>query len=196
MSERSSEPNPYQPPASKVLDVPDSTSVWRRSKSLVIRRDAELPDRCIYCNVPTRLVKRRRLFYLNIWLQIILVLLLVVFNVLALIPVLIVLLIFRKSIVLDIPVCPVHWRRRIYLTVSTLLLLTASLALAFLSIDIRQHQEVLLGLSLGCFFLSIVMAAVTGRMLRASKIDADVAILKGAKKPFLDSLPEYDEVGR
>jgi hypothetical protein len=188
------EQNPYQPPGSKILDVPGGQGVWRQARSLVMLKDAKLPDRCIYCNASTQTVKRRRIFYLNIWLQIILVMLFLVFNVLALLPILIVALVFRKSVVIDIPVCDRHWRHRVILTLTTLLLLMVALALAVLLVEVEQFQKMLLSLSLVCLFLSILFALVTGRMLRASKIDADLAILKGAKKPFLDSLPGYEEI--
>ena len=187
------ESNPYAPPRSKVLDRPIEGGVWRQGKSLVMQIDAELPDRCIYCNEPTRLNKRRRIYYLNFWLQLILVLLFVAFNVIALLPILVVALIFRKSVVVDIPICEKHWRRRIYLTMTTLFMLVATVVVAMMSVNIIAMREVLFNLSMVLFGVSIVLAIVTGRIMRAKKINKDVAIFRGPGKPFLGSLPEYSD---
>lgn len=89
--------NSYAPPKSQVEVTAGSGGIWRKEKLLVMRRGAELPGRCIYCNEKAELGKKRRILYLNIWLQIIMIFLFLAFNVFALIPILIVTWIFRKS---------------------------------------------------------------------------------------------------
>ncbi|MCW8963772.1 MAG: hypothetical protein OQL16_08250 [Gammaproteobacteria bacterium] len=152
---------------------------------------SELPDRCIYCNEATRLRKNRRIYYLNPWLQVALLLLFLVFNVLAVIPIIIVILIFRKSGKISIPVCRRHWRKRLILTIVTLGTLAISIALSFASIEFTAYQEQLLAVGVGMFVFSTILAIVLGQMLKAKKIDAEVLVLKGARPAFLDSLPEY-----
>jgi len=185
------DPNPYAPPQSPILHIPNDEDVWRDGKFIVIPKNAELPDRCIYCNEATRLRKDRRIYYLNPWLQIALLLLFLVFNILAVIPIIIVILIFRKSGKISIPVCRHHWRKRLILTATTLGALAVSIALSFASIEFREYQEQLLAIGVGMFIFSTILAIVLGQMLKAKKINSEVMVLKGARPAFLNSLPEY-----
>jgi hypothetical protein len=41
------------------------------------------------------------------------------------------------------------------------------------------------------FLGAFVLAIIRGQLLRAKKIDKETVILKGAKPPFLESLPQY-----
>ncbi len=185
--------NPYAPPKSHVEDIAKPGGIWRKEKLLIMRKSAELPGRCIYCNKKAELSKKRRILYLNIWLQITLVLVFVVFNFLALIPILVIVLIFRKSAKIKIPVCQRHRNRRLWITLVTVTVLLISIGFGFLSVKGTGYQEAFFIVSLGVFLVAFILAIIRGQLLKAKKIDAEVMILKGAMSPFLDSLPEYAE---
>jgi len=118
--------NPYAPPESELQAFIDPAVVWRNEKLIVMRKGGDLPGRCILCNEIAEPGKPRRIIYLNIWLQIAMLVLFLVFNVLALIPIIIVSLIFRKTAKVGIPVCGEHRRKRLWITLTTFSLLAAS----------------------------------------------------------------------
>lgn len=185
--------NPYAPPKSHLEDIAKPGGIWRKEKLLVMQKNAELPGRCIYCNEKAVLSSKKRILYLNIWLQIALVLLFVAFNVLALIPILIIILIFRKSAKIKIPVCQKHRKRRLWITLGTVTVLLISISFGFLSVKNTGYQEAFLIVGLGVFVVAFILAIIRGQLLKAKKIDSEVIIFKGARSPFLDSLPEYAE---
>ena len=185
------EMNPYAPPESAVEVIAVPGGIWRNDKLLVMQRDAELPGRCIYCNQKAELSKKRRFLYLNIWVQATVILLFVVFNILAMIPILIIILIFRKSAKIRVPLCPEHRKKRLSITLAILAALLVSVGFGFLSVKSTGYPEFYLLLSVGIFAMAFVLAVIRGQLLKAKKIDAKMMVFKGAKQPFLDSLPEY-----
>ena len=185
------ESNPYAPPESEVEYLPDQGDVWRKGKLLLMRKGAQLPGRCIHCNEKAALSKPRRILYLNIWIQIPLLILFVVFNFLALIPILIVMAVFRKSARIQIPLCEKHRKRRMIITLVTVAMLFLSVGLSVLAVRSNGYHEPYFVIGLVAFVLAFLLAFVRGQLLRAKKIDTDMLTLKGAKPPFLDSLAEY-----
>jgi hypothetical protein len=83
------ESNPYAPPESELERLIDPDKFWRKKKLMVMRKGVDMPGRCIHCNENAAAGKPRCIFYLNIWLQIAMLVLFLVFNFLALIPILI-----------------------------------------------------------------------------------------------------------
>lgn len=185
--------NPYAPPKSHVEDIAKPGGIWRNDKLLVMSKGAELPGRCIYCNQQAELGKKKRILYINFWLQIVMLLLFLAFNVFALIPILIMTWIFRKSAKIKIPICQKHRNSRLWITLVTLSVLLISIGFGFLSVKGTSYHEEYFMVSLGVFLLAFLLAVIRGQLLRAKKIDAEMMILKGAKPPFLDSLPDYAE---
>ena len=183
--------NPYAPPESELKVALEPGGVWRQEKTVVMQRNAELPERCIQCNALAQPGKSRRVIYLNIWLQLVMLALFLVFNVLALLPIIIVSLIFRKSAKVRIPVCEKHRRKRFLLTTAAVVLLIASVALAVIAARISGSGEAIFMVAAAIFVVAFVLAVIRGQLIRAKKIDEERLILKGAKSPFLDSLPEY-----
>ena len=182
--------NPYAPPESE-LETFDPEKVWRDKKLIVMRKGVDLPGRCILCNEIAQSGKPRRILYLNIWLQIAMLALFLLFNVLALIPIIIVSFIFRKTAKVRIPVCDKHRRKRLWMTLTTITLLAASIVFAVMAVRISLYQDVIFIIAAVIFVVAFLLAIVRGQLLRAKKIDKETVILKGAKSPFLDSLPVY-----
>jgi len=183
--------NPYAPPESELEAFIDPGKVWRKEKLIVMRKGVDLPSRCILCNEVTEPGKSKRIYYLNIWLRIVLVALLLVFNVLALIPILIVSLIFRKTAKVRISLCEKHRHKRLWITITTITLLAASIALGVVAAKVFLYQGTIFMIAGLVLAGAFVLAIIRGQLLRAKKIDKEILILKGAKPPFLDSLPQY-----
>jgi hypothetical protein len=183
--------NPYAPPESELETFIDFEKVWRDEKLIIMRKGAKMPDRCIHCNETVEPSKPRRILYLNIWLQIAMLVLFLVFNVVALIPILIVSAIFRKTARVKIPLCVKHRRKRLWITLTTVSLLLVSIALGVMAARVPLYQGELSMLATVIFVGAFVLAIIRGQLLSAKKIDKETVILKGAKPPFLDSLPQY-----
>jgi hypothetical protein len=183
--------NPYAPPESELKVVLEPGGVWRQEKAIVMQRKAELPGRCIQCNALAEPGKSRRIYYLNIWIQLAMLALFLVFNVLALLPIIIVNFIFRKSAKVRIPVCARHRRKRFWITTTTVVLLIASVVIAVIAARVSRYGEAMFMVAAALFVVAFVLAIVRGQMLKAKKIDKEMLILKGAKSTYLDSLPEY-----
>jgi len=183
--------NPYAPPESDLETLIDPEKVWRNDKLIVMRKGADMPGRCILCNEAVETGKPRRILYLNIWIQVVLLVLFLIFNVLALLPILIVSLIFRKSAKVRIPVCDKHRRKRLWITLATFTLLATSIVLGVMAARTPMYQGPIFWIAALIFIGAFVLAIVRGQLLRAKKIDKEIVILKGAKPPFLDSLPQY-----
>ena len=183
--------NPYAPPESELKVALEPGGVWRQAKTVVMQRNAELPGRCIQCNALAQPGKPKRIIYLNIWLQLVMLVLFLVFNVLALLPIIIVSLIFRKSAKVRIPVCEKHRRTRFWITTAAVVLLIASVAIAVIAARPTGYGQAIFMVSAVMFVVAFVLAVIRGQLLKAKKIDKERLILKGAKAPFLNSLPEY-----
>jgi hypothetical protein len=183
--------NPYAPPESDLKTFIDPEKVWRREKLIVMRKGADMPGRCIHCNENAEPGKPRRIIYLNIWLQLAMLVLFLVFNVLALIPIFIASLIFRKTAKVKIPVCQKHRRKRLWITMSTVGLLTASIVLGVFAARVSLYQGSIFMIAAAFFVVAFLLAIIRGQVLKAKKIDKEMVILKGAKPPFLDSLAQY-----
>ncbi len=185
------ESNPYAPPESELETLIDPDKVWRKKKLIVMRKGVDMPGRCIHCNENAAAGKPRRIFYLNIWLRIAMLVLFLVFNVLALIPILIVSLVFRKTAKVKIPICQKHRRKRLWITMITVFLLIASVVLGVIAAKVSLYQDTIFMVAAAIFAVAFLLAIIRGQLLRAKKIDEELVILKGAKSPFLDSLAEY-----
>jgi len=183
--------NPYAPPESELQTFVGPDKVWRDEKLIVMRKGADMPGRCIHCNEAAEPGKPRRILYLNIWLQLVMLVLFLLFNVLALIPILIVSMIFRKSAKVGIPVCDEHKRKRLWITLATLALFAGSIAIGVMSFRNLEYQGPIFTIAMLVFLGAFVLALVRGQLLSAKKIDKEMVILKGAKPPFLNSLPQY-----
>jgi hypothetical protein len=159
--------NPYAPPESELETLIDPAVVWRNDKLIVMRKGADLPGRCILCNEIAESGKPRRILYLNIWLQITMLVLFLVFNVLALIPILIVSFIFRKVAKVKIPVCGNHRRKRLRITLITVTLLAVSIVLGVMAARISLYQGPIFMIAAAIFVGAFVLAIIRGQLLRA-----------------------------
>lgn len=165
-----------------VLPPPPSGGVWRDQSTLVMTKDAALPDRCVKCNAPAhgfRLKRKLAWHHPAIYL-------------LALMAVLIYALvagILSKRAIIYLGLCPEHiQRRRRKIAVGWLLFVAGfvGIILAF------GYNSGLLGLlGVGAFFFAVVWLIVAARVVTPKKIDDRLIWLKGINSAFLAELPPW-----
>jgi ribosomal protein L40E len=155
--------------------------VWRERNKLVMSRDAELPPRCVKCNVPTHLRIKRKLSWHHPALYLIIIVALLIY--------LIVALILRKSATVEIGLCDEHQKKRrrdIWITVALAVVGALGFALA---IGFEDPTYLLLA------FLALIAALIYGiavaRVVAPAKIDDRFVWLTGINKQYLNELPQW-----
>ncbi len=160
-----------------------SYGLWRSHKTLVMHRDAELPRRCVKCNVATldeRMV--RKLYWHTSLFYVLLLVNLMVYAIVA--------LIFRKRARIEVSVCSEHRKRRANAVATTwVLVLTGTVAV--ITGGIQDSGALILG---GCAMLlaAIIWGIWKARIVYARKIDNEHVWVNGICPEFLSSLPEWD----
>lgn len=174
--------SPYAtPPAYGVAMAgpPMGTGVWRENDSLVMFKQATLPDRCFKCNEPAygrRL--NRQLWYIHPALYI-----------LAISPVifLIVYMIVRKGARVDVGICEMHDRRRRTLGFVGGALLILSIVAIVMALIAETPAVFLVGVLL--FLTGLIVVIVGQRFVLPAKIDNEYVWLKGMSPEYLASFP-------
>ncbi len=186
--------NPYAAPQSEV-ETERGQGVWRDGRFVVHRIDTPWPDRCYCCN---QVVDRkgefgRRSVYKLYWIHP--GLLLIVFIALLILPLgLLLYFLWRKQVAIDHALCSYHWWSRFLLGALAVVLLISSWV-----IPIWLLRNGVDGAAPGWFevggFLSALLL-VLGRSwrfsLRIRRIRDGLVWVRGAGRPFLDSLPILD----
>ncbi len=155
--------------------------VWRDRSKLVMSRDADLPPRCVKCNVPTHLRLKRRLTWHHPLLYILLFVALLIY--------LIVALIVRKAATVEIGLCDEHLakrRRDRWIAIALLVIGVIGFALAINFSDTTY-------LLIGCLAViaSLIYAIVAVRVVAPAKIDDQFVWLTGVNKQYLNELPSW-----
>lgn len=155
--------------------------VWRERSKLVMSRDAELPPRCVKCNVPTHLRLKRKLSWHHPAIYLIILLALLIY--------LIVAMVLRKSASIEIGLCHEHLakrRRDLWITIGLLVVGLIGLGLAIGFADVTY---LLVG------FLALIGALIYGivavRVVAPAKIDERFVWLSGVNKQYLNELPQW-----
>ena len=156
--------------------------VWRNKSTLVMSKNARLPNRCVKCNEPADVppLKRRLTWHHPAFYLIIFVALLIY---------VIVALVVRQTANVEVGLCEKHKAKRkrdILITWSLVLLGVVGFALAIVASD---GNYALLGLLL--LLVGTVYGIVTTRIVNATRIDKDFVFLSGVNKDYLDQLPQW-----
>ncbi len=157
--------------------------VWRQGRTLVMRRDAELPGRCVKCNAPINGAKlSRNLYwhhpglYLLIFLNLLIYVLVAVF--------------VRQRAKIALGLCEKHRSRRvkaISLAWSLVLLGVLFVVAAF------GKENGWLGLTGVVLVLTgAVYGSVRGRVVTPRRIDKEHVWLNGVCVEYLDGLPDWN----
>jgi len=144
-------------------------------------RDAELPLRCVKCNVPTHLRIKRKLSWHHPALYLIIIVALLIY--------LIVAMILRKSATVEIGLCDEHQakrRRDVWITITLVVVGILGFALA---LGFEDVTYLLLG------FVALIAALIYGiavaRVVAPAKIDDRFVWLTGINKQYLNELPQW-----
>jgi hypothetical protein len=156
--------------------------VWRDGSVLVMRREAELPDRCVKCNEPADLPKlKRKLTWHHPALYLIIFVALLVYAIIA--------MVIRQTATVEIGLCELHRARRkqnILITIAALLLSVTAFAV---SINMLDGMYALAGLAL--LLGGTIYGIVTIRVITPSKIDRSFVWIRGISAEYLSLLPQW-----
>ena len=162
---------------------PPGAGIWCSNKDLVAAKGAPFPDRCVKCNAPVHGWRlKRNLYWYPSYVFILIILSLLIGAIVA--------MIVRKNAKFEIGLCELHRSKRIrnmvvggLLTVGGFGLIIASATGVFKS---------------GWSFVAAVGALICGiifmtraSLIAAKRMDAQYVWIKGAGRPFLDSLPKW-----
>lgn len=172
--------DPWAPPNAALMAVPPVEGVWRDGKDIVMRRQAELPWRCVCCNAPVHEPPRRQKLHWHPghW-YLLLILNAVLYLVVA--------IVVQRSAEIRPALCARHARRRR----RALVLGTIALVLLASMMTLNPGVEWLIGGSL-LSLIVILLTASQARRLRPTHIDDQQLRLRGADPRFLDSLPPLE----
>lgn len=158
------------------------TGIWRDKATLIMSKDAQLPARCIKCNLPAtgpRLKKKLGWHHPAIYL-LILVALLIYF---------VVAMILRKTATVELGLCEEHRAKHRRNVLISALLISFGIGGFILTILGADNNFALLGILL--LLVGTIYAVVTVRIVSVVKIDDKFAWLKGFNKDYLDELPQW-----
>ncbi|MEK6280034.1 MAG: hypothetical protein AABN95_06735 [Acidobacteriota bacterium] len=167
-----------------VLPPPPSLGmpgVWRHKATLVMSKDALLPDRCVKCNVPTPGRLKRKLSWHHPAIYIIVLFAILIY--------LIVALILRKTATVDIGICDEHRAKRRRNILITWVLFVLGVGGFILAITTEDPTYLLFGTV--ALFGALIFGLVAVRIVTPSKIDDKFVWLKGVNKEYLDELPQW-----
>ena len=167
---------------SEGVAVPSSAGLWRAGTKIVTVSETTFPDRCIKCNAPANGYRLKRVLY---WQHPAYYLLLLC-NLLIL---LIVVLIVRKKATLHIGVCEKHRAQR-----KQDLIIGWSGALGGIGMLIASAVAQSGWLAFAGFVVmlfGLIWGGIRAPLVTASKITKENVWIRGAKREFLDTLPEW-----
>lgn len=159
-----------------------SGGLWRDESTLVMEKNATLPDRCVKCNEPAMGVRLKRKLS---WHHPILYIL--IFG--GLVFYLIIALIVRKTATLDVGVCARHLKKRRQGIVISWLLIIGGIVGFFAALSLNEGGLALLGMVL--FLGGVIYGIVAARLVAPSKIDDRLVWLRGLNKDYLSDLPAW-----
>jgi hypothetical protein len=155
--------------------------IWRDGKTLVMSKDAVLPDRCVKCNVFTNERLTRKLSWHHPAIYILLLVAWLIY--------LIVAMVVRKRATVELGLCEEHKAKRRTFIWITLLMILGGVAGFFLAIAAEDGTPALIGSLL--LIAGIFFGVFTIRVTYPSKIDDRFVWLKGVNADYLDQFPPW-----
>ena len=156
--------------------------VWRDGSVLVMRREAELPDRCVKCNEPAEAPKlKRKLTWHHPALYLIIFVALLIYAIVA--------MVIRQTATVEIGLCERHRSRRKQNILITIVALLLSVAAFAVSINVSDGMYALAGLAL--LLGGTIYGIVSIRVITPSKIDSSFVWIRGITPDYLNLLPQW-----
>ena len=165
-----------------VLPPPPQTigGVWRDDNTLVMAKNASLPDQCVTCNAPAHGFKlKRNLSWHHPALYFVLLVAWIIYLVLS--------LALSKRATVHLGLCPEHVQRRKNLLIVGWVMLTISLITAFLGFTNEYPGIGALGLLL--FLVAVFWLLIVARVVKVKKIDDHYVWLTGLDANYLARFP-------
>ena len=157
-------------------------SIWRDKSTLVMTKDASLPDRCVKCNAPANGVRLKRMLawhspvlYLVIFFAVLIYVILAA--------------ILSKRATVYIGLCNQHFQRRRKQKVIGWLLLAIGVVVPILAIAYDYPILGLLGFAV--FLFAVIWLVVVSRVVVVKKIDDQLVWLNGINSNYLAQFPAW-----
>jgi hypothetical protein len=167
---------PYFPPPMHGLQT-----IWRDRSTLVMTKQALLPNRCVKCNEPTGERLKRKLTWHHPAIYLTILVSILVYAVIA--------LVLRKTATVDVGLCEDHLStRRRNLAITWLLGIVGLLCLPLAGI-LEDGTTVAIGLAL--LLACAIYGIATLRVVVPSKIDDHFVWLRGVNAEYLHEFPQW-----
>jgi len=166
--------------------APISRQVWRENRQFVLAKDTELPDRCVKCNQPANGWRlKRTLYYHHPAFYLLIIINLLIYAVVA--------ICVRKRATIHVGLCPRHRSARIWTVTGCWLAVVAGIALIAFGLSDSNTTAGPVATSIGILMIlgAIVVGLLKGSTVSAGRIDEAHVWVRGGRRPFLDSLPEW-----
>lgn len=160
--------------------------VWRDGLNVVMRKDAELPPRCIKTNEPVQTWLPRTLVWHPSWVYVLILLGLLIYVIAA--------VVIQKQAKIKIGLTAAVASKRRWAILTAWLLVLVGLGVFIGGFAILKEDLTVITVILGLVMLlgGIIYGMVKGRMVTPVKVTKEYAIFKGACQEYLDELPEWD----
>jgi hypothetical protein len=155
--------------------------VWRDGSTLVMYKQAQLPDRCVKCNEHVggeRL--KRKLYWHHPALFLILLVAVLIYAIVA--------MIVRKEATIYVGICERHRARRRNAIIIGWSLVVLSIISFVVAISNNEPVYALVGAVL--FLIGVIYGTLVARVVRATKMDDHYVWLAGVNQEYLNMLPQ------
>jgi hypothetical protein len=161
--------------------------IWRSGNFLVMRKDAQLPDRCIKTNQPANGKRfKSQLYWHQPWIYLLILLSLLIY--------LIVALIVRKKAIVHFGVTEAVLQKRTKVIWASVGIGLLGIVLMVVAASIQAGTGgALFLLGLGVFLGSLIWVSIGATLVRAERIEEDYVWLRGVSKEYLALLPEWNQ---
>jgi drug/metabolite transporter (DMT)-like permease len=182
--------NPYAPPKDEVVLEPfhpQGSGVWRDGPLLVMTKDAQLPDRCLKCNLPAGgwRLKRKLSWHEPAWYF------LVLLGLIGIIIYVIAASVVRQTATVMVPLCEEHRRRRKRAIAAGWLLGLAGIAAFVLGGSIEEYQAAAFLGGMLLLVTGLIFGMVGSQVAVPKRIDERFVWLKKVHPATLEELPVY-----
>lgn len=161
---------------------PSMGGVWRDNKTLVMTKEAPLPDQCVKCNAPAHGFKlKRKLSWHHPALYVVILVAWIIYLVLA--------VALSKRATVFLGLCPEHIKRRRNFLIVGWMMLALGLITPILAFSNDYPGIGLLGMLL--FLVSIFWLVFANRVVTVKRIDDRLVYLNGIDANYLSQFPVW-----
>ena len=182
--------NPYAPPLTSPIvyeaQIIEDLALWRKGRVLVMRKNAQLPARCVKSNVPADRRLKRSLYWHHPAIYLSILISILIYAILA--------LILRKAATIYIGLSDEWFARRRRAMIVGWFLVLASIAMLVAGIGMEDRSDAfpwLIAASPLVFLFGAIYGLLGARMVAPVRISDEYVWLKGVHPGFLADLPEW-----